>query len=133
MTNKANASRQGFGGQLYVLNNDTRLVTYQAGASAGLALKVYTDVGTTNASGGVTFTLPVGYFTTVLSATATVVRGTTDPVGAAFAMLRNYSTTQAQVQVFESKTSGVLLGGVVEGLEATTTAGLLVTFMAFGV
>ncbi len=87
------------------------------------ALKVWATTGTTNAAGALTITVPAGAFTTVLGVTATAVRDTTNPTIACFALVRSYSTSQVVVQVFESKTSAVLLlGANIEGLEATTTA-----------
>ncbi len=132
MADKKNATRQGFNGVRYALENDTRFATYQAGLSGQVPLRLYTDgAGTTNATGGVTFTLPSNYFTVVYGAVATAVRNSADPTMATFAMVRSWSSTSVVVQVFESKTSGVLLGGIIEGLEASG-AGIPVQLMVFG-
>ena len=107
---------------------------YRNSGSAGqLRAKVYTASGTTDATGNVTFNLPAGYFTTVHTATPTVVRNTNDHTLGTFATVRTAGAGQVVVQCFESKTSGVLLGGVIEGLEATATAGITVTLVVFGV
>lgn len=105
--------------------------TYPAGAIDGLDPRTYSASATTNASGAVTFTLPAGYFTTIAGAVPTVVRDTSAPAQAAFAMLRSVTTTGISVQCFESKTTGVLIGGTVEGLEAAG-AGLQVLLTVTG-
>ncbi len=85
-------------------------------------LKLYSISGVTAANGSITFTIPAGTFTTMLTASAQAVRNTADPTLACFAVVRSLSATQVVVQVFESKTSGILLGGTVEGLELATSA-----------
>lgn len=80
---------------------------------------VYTATGTTSATGALTFTLPAGMFTSVLSVQANAIRDTVSPGVACFALVRTFSPTSVAVQVFESRT--IVLGGG-EGLEATTTA-----------
>lgn len=132
MSNKNNASRQQFNGQPYVLDNDVRLHRYQHGATANLLLKVYTATGASAANGGYTFTLPAGYFTTIYNASASVVRDSLDPAYATFAMVRSISTTSVVVHTFESKTTGVLLGGTIEGLESCG-GGQNIQLMVFGV
>ncbi len=87
-----------------------------------VALKLFTTSGTTNTSGGITFGIPVGTFTTVYFAQATAVRNTASAASACFALVRSVTASTVVVQVFESATTGILLGGTVEGLEATTTA-----------
>lgn len=132
MTDKKNLSRQGFGGVRYLLENDTRLVTYRAGATTNIALKLYTDsTGTTNGSGSVTWDLPIGYFTAVYAVNVQVVRNTADPSQATFAVVRTWGVSQVVAQCFESKNTGVLLGGVIEGLEASG-AGVIVQLVVYG-
>lgn len=95
--------------------------TYSSDAISGLVMapRLFTDAATTNATGQVTFTLPPNYFTTVTMAYPAVVRDTTAPASATFAMLRSISPTAVVAQCFESKTTGVLIGGTIEGLEAS--------------
>lgn len=85
-------------------------------------MMVWTTTGTTNATGAITFTIPAGAFTTIYTVHADAVRDTANPALGCFAMIRSYSTTAVTVQVFESKNTGVLLGGNIEGLEVATTA-----------
>lgn len=97
-----------------------------------VAMTVYATSGTTNASGALTLTLPAGLFTGVYSAHAEAVRNSADPTVACFAQIRTLATTQIVIQVFESRTSGVLLGGTTEGLELSTSA-VVVYCTVFGV
>ncbi len=94
-------------------------------------LKVWSGVGTTSATGEVTFTLPTSYFAEVHTAQATVFRNTTNITEYAFAFVRSLSTTSLVVRVGESKTTGVLIGGTIEGAEATG-AGITVHASVFG-
>lgn len=112
------ASWPRYNGKPVVLDNDTRLVTYRAGAVTSINLRVYTAMGSSASNGGFTFSLPAGYFTTIYSAAAHVLRDSTDPAYATFAMVRTISTSSVVVHTFESKNTGVLLGGTVEGLES---------------
>lgn len=89
---------------------------YQSDA-INAARKTWTDVALTNSSGAVTFTLPSAYLFTITYAGASVVRDSAAPASATFAMVRSVSATSVIVQVFESKTTGILVGGTVEGLE----------------
>lgn len=91
-------------------------------AISDVALRVWCFSGTTSATGALTVTIPAGAFTTVLGVSATPVRNTADPTLGCFALVRSYTNTQIVIQVFESKTTGILLGGSVEGLELTATA-----------
>ncbi len=84
--------------------------------------RIYTASGTTNTSGLITFAIPAGLFLSVLSVSAQAVRNATAATTACFAQVLSFSQTSVAVAVFESKTSGVLLGGTTEGLEATPTA-----------
>lgn len=111
------ANRSTFNGDPYIVGS--------------VPLKIYATNGTSSANGALTFTIPAGVFTNVYAATATAVRNTADPALACFALVRSATPTQVVVQVFESKTSGVLLGGVVEGLEATASA-TVVALTVFG-
>lgn len=92
---------------------------------------VFTAAGTTSASGALTFTLPAGMFTTITSVQASAIRDSAAPGQAAFAMVRSFSTSSVVVQVFESKMTGVVLGGNVEGLELSTSA-ITVHLAVFG-
>lgn len=89
---------------------------------ATVPMMIWQVSGTTNATGAITFTIPAGAFTTVYSVTATAVRDTVNPALACFALVRTYTTSSVVVQVFESKNTGVLLGGNIEGLELSTAA-----------
>lgn len=93
---------------------------------------IHNAIGTTSTSGALTFTLAAGLFPTAIVAVhAQVVRDTAAPASAAFALVRTYTTTSVVVQVFESKTTSIALGGTVEGLEATTSA-TVVSITVFG-
>jgi len=98
-------SRHTYNGYPYVLGSQNLLI--------------YATSGTTSSAGALTFTLPAGLFTSVVGVTATVIRDSTNPTQAAFAMVRSYSATSVVIQVFESKTTS--LGMAAEGLAATTT------------
>jgi hypothetical protein len=87
--------------------------------------------GVTAAGGGVTFTLPT-YFTTVHIAIPQPVRNTGDPTLACWAVVRTQGPSQVVCQVFESKTSGVLIGGVIEGAEVSP-AGITVNLLVKGI
>lgn len=89
---------------------------------AVVPMMIWTTSGTTSAAGAITFAIPAGAFSTVYTVNATVVRNSTDATTACFAQVRSFSTTQVVVQVFESKNTGILLGGSVEGLELATAA-----------
>jgi hypothetical protein len=132
MSTLRTGSRLAHNGLNYVLANDTGLVTYRTTAATGLTMKVFTTSATSDATGGVTIGLPVGYFTTVHYVDAVCVRDSASPTVATFAMLRSFTTTSVSVQCFESKTTGVLLGGSIEGLELATAA-LMVQLMVIGV
>lgn len=122
MSQIRDGSRASFNGLRYVLENDTGLVQYRTPTITGITPKIFTDVQTTNATGAYTFAIPSGYFTGIGYAAATAVRDTNNPSLAAFAMVRTYTLTSVTVQVFESKLTGVLLGGTIEGLELATGA-----------
>lgn len=94
--------------------------------------KIYTDSKATDATGAYTFTLPAGYFTALHYTDVTCVRDTNNPAFGTFAMVRSFTTTSVVVQCFESKNTGVLLGGNIEGLEVATSA-LTVQLFAIGV
>lgn len=97
-----------------------------------LAGKELVMTGTTAAGGGVTFNLPASYFTTVHAAFVQAVRNTADPTLACFAVVRTKGPSQVVVQVFESKSTGVLIGGVIEGIEASP-AGITVDLWVKGI
>jgi hypothetical protein len=93
--------------------------------------KIFTGAAFTDATGSVTFTFPTGFFKEILSAQATVERNTTDVTRAAFCWVSEWNMTRAIVRVAESKTSGVLLGGTVEGVELSG-AGILIHATVIG-
>lgn len=132
MSNRRSASWPEFNGQKVVLTNDVRLTAFQAGATPGLAMKVYAVTAASSASGQLSLTLPAGYFTTVYGVCPTVVRDTNAPASATFAAVRTFSNTAIVIQCFESKSTGVVLGGNVEGLEACATA-ITINVVVFGV
>lgn len=101
-------------------------------AISDVAMRVWCFSGTTTTAGALTVTIPTGAFTTVLGVSATPVRNTADPALACFALVRSYTATQVVIQVFESKTTGILIGGSTEGLEATAAA-IPVLLTVFGV
>ncbi|MET0701658.1 MAG: hypothetical protein ABWY93_18565 [Mycobacterium sp.] len=123
MTNRTTASRLTFGGAKYLLENEPGVTIYRSGVSAtNLLMRVWTASAVSSATGAVTFTIPAGTFTTVQFIELTVMRDTADPTLAAFAMLRSFTTTSVVGQVFESKNTGVLLGGFIEGLDVASAA-----------
>lgn len=132
MSTLRTGSKLAHNGVNYVLADDVGLNVYRTSGATGLVLKLYTDVQTSSTTGALTFALPAGYFTTVNSVQASCIRNTADPTLAAFAMVRSFSTTSVVVQCFESKNTGVLLGGNVEGLELATAA-LSIHLMVVGV
>lgn len=132
MSSLRTGSRLSHGGAQYVLATDPGQVTYRTVAATGLSPKIFTDSQNTNTSGALTFGLPVGYFTAINFVESQVVRDTNNPALGAFAMVRSYTTSSVTVQVFESKLSGVLLGGTVEGLELGTTA-MQINLLVIGV
>lgn len=118
---------------LVLSNAATGAIGYRHDGTTGLKVKVYTSTGVTTATGAVSFTLPASYFTVVTYAHCQVVRDTADPKLGAFAMVRTCSAAAVTAQVFESKTSAVLvLNTQVEGLETTAVAGLTVLLLAVG-
>ncbi len=96
-----------------------------------VALRIFTITVASTNTGAVTANIPAGLFTGILAAVATPIRNTTDPTLACFAMIRSVSPTQILAQVWESKTTGMLLGGVAEGLEPTGSM-TVVTVTVFG-
>lgn len=123
MSQLRTGSRLSHGGTRYLLETDPGAVVYRNGTSTtNLAMKEWTHALATNVTGAVTFTLPVGLFTTIQYISPVVIRDSADPTLATFAMVRSYSTTSIVIQCFESKTSGVLIGGVIEGLDVTSAA-----------
>lgn len=96
------------------------------------ALRIWTYNGASSATGALTITIPAGAYTTVLNVCATCVRDTNNPQFATFAMVRSFTNTSVVIQCFESKTTGVLLGGSIEGLELATSS-LMVNVTVFGV
>lgn len=132
MANTRFGSLPSFNGQKVVLDNDARLTTFRAPSTGDLNLKVYATTENTNATGALTVTLPAGYFTTVYGCTPTPIRDTNNPASGTFAMIRTISNTTITIQCFESKNTGVLLGGTIEGLEATPAV-IPVNVIVFGI
>lgn len=117
MANNDGTRRQ-WNGLKYAVSSEVPV--YRNGANVGVP-KFYT----TSASavvGGVTFTLPAGYFTAVHTVIPTAVRDTTDARYACFATVRQFSTSTVVVAVWDSKTSVTLIGSVTEGLELSPDA-----------
>jgi hypothetical protein len=114
------------------LSNNPLALTVATPSGAVLGPKMFTGAATTDSTGSVTFTWPTGFFTSILSAQATVERNTTDVTRASFCWVSEWNMTRAIVRVAESKTSGVLLGGSIEGIELAG-AGILVHAMVIGV
>jgi hypothetical protein len=103
--------------------------TYVTGV---VPMRIHTAIATTTAAGALTYDISAAGFASILGATATCQRDTTDPTRACFALVRSCTPTQVVVQVFESKTSAVLLLGVnIEGLEPTNLA-TTVSLIIFG-
>ncbi len=95
-------------------------------------LRILNATATTTTAGALTYDYSAVGFTAVYGVHLQPVRNTADPTLACFALLRSYSTTQLVAQIFESKTSAVLLLGVnIEGLE-TTAAAIPVLITVFG-
>lgn len=132
MSNVRTGSRLAHNGIQYLLANDPGTVTYRTTALTGLSPKIFTAMVASNATGAVTIGLPTSYFTTVLFAEANCVRDTADPAFGTFAMIRSFTTSQVVVQCFESKNTGILLGGTVEGLELATSS-LNIQLLVIGV
>ncbi len=93
--------------------------------------RVWFTSGVTSATGALTINLAVNAFTQVLGVQCTPVRNTADPTLACFALVRSYNASQIVIQVFESKTTGMLLGGMAEGMELATSA-ITVLVTVFG-
>ncbi len=132
MSSLRTGSRLAHGAAQYVLSSDPGQVTYRTAALTNLNPKIFTDAQTTNATGALNFGLPTGYFSVIYAVQAQAIRDTANPTLAAFALVRGYNLDVVTVQVFESKTTPILLGGNVEGIELATTA-VLVQLMVIGV
>lgn len=133
MSQVRTGSRLSHGGAQYLLETDPGALIYRTGTSpTHLQQKQWTDSKSSDGNGAVTFTLPAGFFTAIHFIDLNVMRDSADPRFATFCMLRSFTLTQAVAQCFESKTSGVLLGGVIEGLE-TATASVAVMIRVTGV
>lgn len=123
MSVRQTGSRLAHGGTRYLLETDPGALIYRNGVSTtNLQQKQWTHTLATDATGGVTFILPTGLFSAIHFVDLSVMRDTADPRFATFIMLRSVTLTTCVAQCFESKTSGVLLGGVIEGLEVATSA-----------
>ncbi len=133
MTNKRFGSWPSFNNKKVLLDGDPGQVIYRHGAVAtDLRLKVWTGSQPSDLTGGTTFSIPAGYFSTVYTAHADCVRDTVNPQFATFAMVRNVTTTSLVVQCFESRTTNTLLLSQAEGLELATSS-LTIMVTVFGV
>lgn len=132
MTTLRTGSRLAHNGVNYLLDTDPGRVTYRTAAATGLSPKIYTDSKTSDTTGAISFGLPTGYFTTINYVSAVCVRDTVTPGLATFALVRSHTTSSVTVQCFESRTSGILIGGTAEGLELATVA-LTVQLLVIGV
>lgn len=132
MTSLRTGSRLAHNGVQYLLDSDPGRVTYRTGTATNLSPKIFSTSVSTDASGAVSIGLPTGYFTTINYVSATAIRDTASPTLATFAMVRSYTLSAVAVQCFESKTTGMLIGGVAEGMELTTAA-VVVMLMVIGV
>ena len=132
MTNKRFGSWPSYNGKKVLLDGDPGQVIFRHGSSAtDLRLKVWTQQALTDATGAGTFTLPSGYFATVNSVNATVVRDTKDVALATFVAVRTISLTTVTVQCFEGSLIVTLLLGGNQTIELPT-AQILVHLTVFG-
>ncbi len=136
MSNHRHGSWPEHNGKKVILETLPGSVQYQHSTQSGLALKVYTDIQSTNGSGACTFTVPAGMFAAIVFVNAVVLRNSTVGAGVAapdatFAAIRSFTTTQVVVQCYESKQTGMLIGGVAEGLE-TSSQSLALMLMCLG-
>ena len=99
-------------------------------ATADTALKVWVGTATSTAAGLATATIPTGYFTTVTMAFAGVTRANVTATGFGGAEITALTTTSVTAQAWESKTTAVVVGGSVEGLEASS--GVTVNLLVLG-
>ncbi len=120
MTAPRTVTRLTHQGARYVLATDPGQVTFRTAGATNLSPKLYTDFQMTNATGALTFNLPTGYFTTIQAVQAQAMRDTVNPDIAPFALVRTVTLDTVVVQVFEGKSSGVLLGGVISGLKVAS-------------
>lgn len=126
-------SRLAHAGTRYLLETDPGALIYRNGVSTtNLQQRQWTDSKASDANGAVTFTIPTGLFTTIHFIDLNVMRDTADARFGTFCMLRSFTLTSAVAQCFESRTSGVLLGGTTEGLE-TATSSLIVMVRVTGI
>ncbi len=131
MSNYRFASWPEHNGKKVLLDGEPGQVIYRHGTNAtNLRLKLWTQMITTDANGGATVTFPAGYFTTVNTVTANVVRNSTAVGDAAFVMVRSFSTTQTVLQCFEGRLIVTILLGGTEALE--TTGVVAVNLAVFG-
>ncbi len=118
MTSRRNGSRLAFNGNNYLTSVDPGSCTYRHGTNAVAAMKVWTDIGTSSATTGqVTFTYPSGFFSSINSVQAT----TWHTSALVTCTVKDVTGTGVTIQVLENKTSGVLLGGIIDGLKTATT------------
>lgn len=123
MSVRQTGSRLSHSGTRYLLETDPGALIYRNGVSTtNLQQKQWTDSKTTDTNGAVTFTIPTGLFTTIHFIDLSVMRDTANPALGTFITLRSFTLTSASAQCFESKNSGVLVGGFIEGLELATAA-----------
>lgn len=84
--------------------------------------------GTTDASGNVTLTIPSGKFTTIDGYAPSTFLSGASVTTAAFVCVTAKSLTSFTLMALQSKTTGVLIGGSVQGLQVASgvTVGLTV-------
>lgn len=89
-------------------------------ATVDAVTKIWVAEIDNTATGVVTITFPVNIgFTTILAITATA-KGGTDVTNAPIATIVSNTAAQVVLRIVESKTTGILIGGNTEGLEAHT-------------
>jgi hypothetical protein len=89
-------------------------------ATVDAVTKIWVAEIDNTATGVVTVTFPVNIgFTTILAITATA-KGGTDVTNAPIATIVSNTAAQVVLRIVESKTTGILIGGNTEGLEAHT-------------
>ncbi len=132
MSNQRFGSWPSFNGKKVLLEGEPGQVVFRHGSSAtDLRLKVWTQQALTNATGAGTFTLPAGYFSTINSVQAQVVRDTADVALATFCAVRTVSLTTVTVQCFEGALIVTLLLGGNQTIELPQ-AQILVHLTVFG-
>lgn len=108
-------------------------IEYRTGTGTAVSnVKIWTASTLTTAAGLATFTPPSNYFTTIHAVRADVLRNVTAATDFAFAFVKTVTTTAIVVQVAESKTTTIVVGGSSEGLEPSGI-GITVYLVVYGV